>query len=253
MVKVFIMIFYHVVLVDVGFLEDIDSMCDHKHDDGHEHHHDATLFQELMCHLPYSIFAVAFTLSAASILVYLSTMLGGGPATMCRGAGVMFHSFHFMHIVFAATGTYLAFIRFSRNQLMAFLVSCVSAMFFCTVSDIIFPYLAGSIMGVHMQFHVCFFSELHNIIPFLAIGLLNGWVMGRSHAAQMAKFFAFSHVNHIFVSAFASLFYMISQGCTDWYNNIGIMFVFLIIAVVVPCTVSDLVVPMMFAKANAKR
>lgn len=226
-------------------------MCNHECD-RHEHDHESTLFQELMCHLPYSIFSVAFTLSAASILVYLSSMLGGGPQTMCYGADVMFHSFHFMHIVFAATGTYVAYMRFSRNFLAGMVVACFSSMLFCTMSDIVFPYLAGTIMGVHMQFHVCFFSELRNIIPFLMVGLLNGWVMSVSGAKQMAKFFAYSHVNHILVSSFASLFYLISQGCTDWYANIGIVFVFLLVAVVVPCTLSDLVVPMMFAKANAK-
>ena len=43
-------------------------------------------------------------------------------------------------------------------------------MLFCRI-------LAGKILGVHMEFHICFLSELHNVIPFLVIGLLNGSVM----------------------------------------------------------------------------
>ena len=76
--------------------------------------------------------------------------------------------------------------------------------------------------------------------------------MSSSHASAQAKYFAFSHFNHILVSSFATMFYLISQGCTDWYANIGLVFLFLIVAVVVPCTFSDVVVPMLFAKANTK-
>jgi hypothetical protein len=218
----------------------------------HDHGHDHTLLSELIHHLPYAIFSVAFGLAILSFLVYMSFLGKSDPGMVCRGSNALFHSFHFMHIVFAATGTMITFFRFSKNIVKGFLVGCFAASFFCTISDVVFPYLAGNLMGVHMHFHVCFFTELHNILPFLIVGLLNGFIMSRHHASRQGLFSIFSHFIHILVSSFASMFYLVSHGCTDWYLNIGVVFLFLVIAVVVPCTLSDVVVPMAFARTDKK-
>jgi hypothetical protein len=220
------------------------------HDQCHSHEHSLT--GELVHHLPYAIFSVAFALSVLSFLVYLS-FLGGAPTdVVCRGSDALFHSFHFMHIVFAATGTLITFYRFSKNILKGLLVGIFSATFFCTLSDVFLPYLGGSLMGVHMHLHVCFFTELHNILPFLFVGLFNGFIMSRHPGSQQGVYSIFSHFIHILISTFASMFYLVSHGCTDWYLNIGFVFLFLVVAVVVPCTLSDVVVPMAFARADKK-
>ena len=61
-----------------------------------------------------------------------------------------------------------------------------------------------------------------------------------------------SHATHIFISSLASTFYLISHGFTNWYVSIGNVFVLLIIAVVVPCTLADVVVPMTMARLGKK-
>lgn len=224
---------------------------DHNHDhDQHAHEH--TLTGELVCHLPYSVFSVAFGLAILSFLVYGALLIQASPAAVCKSSMVLFHSFHFMHIVFAATGTMITFFRFSNNIPKGILVSIVSSSFFCTLSDAILPYLGGELLGVHMHLHLCFLTELHNILPFLVVGLLNGFIMSRHHSSRQGMFSVFSHFIHILISSFASIFYLISQGCTDWYQNIGLVFLFLVVAVVVPCTLSDVVVPMAFARAGKK-
>lgn len=216
------------------------------------HGHSHSFMEEITHHLPYAIFSVAFGLAILSFLVYSSFMAGATDYVVCRGSNVLFHSFHFMHIVFAATGTLITFFRFSTNILKGFIVGCLSSAFFCTLSDVIFPYIGGTLMGVHMHFHLCFATELHNILPFLCVGLLNGFLMSRQHASKQVMFSLFSHFVHILISSFASIFYLISQGCTNWYTNIGIVFLFLVIGVVVPCTLSDVVVPMAFARNQKK-
>ena len=218
----------------------------HNHSSGHAH----TLWGELLCHLPYAIFSVAFGLTILSFVSYFS--YGDTVAIACQRADVLFHSFHFMHIVFAATGTLITFFRFSNNILKALLLGIISPMVFCTLSDSILPYIGGLLLGVKMHFHLCFVTELSNVLPFLFIGIVNGFVMSRHEGNRQWLYAITSHATHIVVSSLASIFYLVSHGCTDWYRFIGAIFVFLIFAVVVPCTLSDVVVPILFAKAGKK-
>lgn len=216
-------------------------------DEGHEH----TLMGELLCHLPYAIFSVAFGLTILSFVTYFS--FDDPFDTLCRKADVLFHSFHFMHIVFAATGTLLTFFRYSRNALKAVLLGIFAPAIFCTLSDSVLPYIGGQMLGVHMHFHLCFVTELYNVIPFLAIGIINGFIMSKHHGDRQWLYAITSHATHIVISSLAAIFYLVSHGCTDWYRIIGAIFVFLIFAVVVPCTLSDVVVPILVARTDSKK
>ncbi len=217
--------------------------------DGKKHTHEHTLTGELICHLPYAIFSVAFSLGVLSFM----SVGQAGPQQMRATANLLFHSFHFMHIVFAATGTLITFLRFSRNIFMALLVGIFSPAIFCMLSDAILPYLGGRILGVPMSFHLCFVSELPNVLPFLFVGILNGFVMSRHYENRQGLYSLFSHTVHILVSSLASLFYLVSHGFVNWYASIGMVFLFLIGAVVIPCTLSDVVIPMMVAKVDKKK
>ncbi len=225
-------------------------MADHHHSESNynlEHEHEHTLLEGITCHLPYAIFSVAFCLAILNFLGYL-TMSTTDAATLQRGARMLFHSFHFLHIVFAATGTLITYYRYSKNIMGGLLVGILCSMTFCTLSDAVIPYIGGNMLGVAMSFHLCFVTELNNIIPFLVVGLLNGFVMGRYHRGSHGFYSVFSHFVHILISSFASTFYLVAHGLPDWYSKIGVIFLFLIVAVVIPCTLSDVVVPMAFAR-----
>ena len=230
-------------------------MADNKtNDTSHYSHHDMdhnhTVYDEIICHLPYAIFSVACALTVMSFVMQFdpSTVL---TSDVQRRLDIMFHSFHFMHIVFAATGTMLTYMRYSKNMLLGLLVGFISPAFFCMLSDSILPYFGGLIFGVQMKWHLCFVSELHNVLPFLIVGIINGIVMSKHHASRQSLYSVFSHFVHILVSSLASTFYIVSHGFGNWYESIGYLFLFLIAAVVVPCTFSDVVVPMMVAKRKA--
>ena len=87
---------------------------EHGHDHDHSHNGENTLVHELLCHLPYAIYSVAFSLIMLS--VYSVFTMGLDPAIINKGSKALFHSFHFMHIVFAATGSIITFCRFSKNR-----------------------------------------------------------------------------------------------------------------------------------------
>jgi len=63
---------------------------------------------------------------------------------------------------------------------------------------------------------------------------------------RLAGSSVFSHGAHVFVSSLASLLYLVSFGFTGWMTDIHLVFpVFLlvVIAVWIPCCISDIVVP----------
>jgi len=221
----------------------------HAHVHGHQEHHHS-IINELFCHLPYAIFSVAFSLIILSFFSVF-TMNIADPALVKKGSKALFHCFHFMHIVFAATGTIVTFFRFSRNYIKGLFVGVISPTFFCILSDAVLPYIGGTILGVPMRFHMCFFTEPQKVVPFLIFGIINGLVMSRHHGNKQGGYSLTSHAAHIFVSSLASTFYLISHGFTNWYASIGNVFVMLIIAVVVPCTLADVVVPMTIARKDA--
>jgi hypothetical protein len=206
-----------------------------------EHHH--TVWGEFLCHFPNAIFSVAFSMICLSLLTLMPNT-----ADYIKATYRLFHNFHFLHILFAATGTMLTFRRYSKNLVLGVIVGFAVPALFCTVSDAFLPYLGGQMVGLKMHFHWCFLSHLDTVFPFLAIGVLNGLVMS-SHASNLQLFYSLAfHFFHIFISSMASILYLVSFGFHNWWSHMGFVFVFLIAAVLLPCTLSDIVVPMLFAR-----
>lgn len=210
----------------------------------HEHEaHSGLLWHELLHHLPYAIFSVAISLVVLSFV-----SVSGHTST----ADALFHNFHFLHIVFAATGTVITFMRFSRSVVKALLVGICAPAIFCSLSDAVLPYYGGRLLGMDMHWHLCFYSELRNVLPFLIVGVLNGFVMGKHHYSRLASFSVSSHFVHILVSSMAASMYLMAHGFDDMSAQIGTVFIFLIVAVLVPCTVSDVIVPLLFAGTDKR-
>lgn len=218
----------------------------HQHSHGHEC---GSLTAELFTHFPYAVFSVALGFVGVALLDYFS--FGATQAVIQEGAHTLFHTFHFLHIVFAATGAMLTYFRFSKDLLKGVIVGGISTIVFCVLSDILFPYVSGLILGVDMQLHICFVSEVYNVIPFLIIGMVNGWILAQHEEGKHSYYSVWSHFTHIFVSSVASLLYMVSYGFADWPHFMGAIFFLLIFAVVFPCTMSDVVVPLYFARGKS--
>lgn len=210
------------------------------------------LIEELMCHLPYGIFSIAFGLTILSFFQII-TFGNADLAVVKKDASLLFHNFHFMHIIFAATGTIITFSRFSKSIIQALILGVVSPTIFCMLSDVILPYLGAKALGVTLKLHICFITEPMKVLPFLFIGVLNGLVMSRHADSKQWIYSVSSHAIHIFISSLASIFYLVSSGFLSWNKQLGGIFLFLIVAVVLPCTFSDVIIPMIVAKRGAKK
>lgn len=212
-----------------------------------EHHN--TVWNEILCHLPYAIFSVACAMICLSILNIVSFRPDYSAIT-----SRLFHNFHFLHLLFAATGTMLTFRRFSQNPVLGLVVGFCVPTIFCTLSDAFLPYLGGILVHLPMKLHWCFFNHLDTVIPFLFVGVLNGWIMSHHATGNTKLFFSIGfHFFHIFISSMASILYLVSFGFSHWSNHMGFVFVFLITSVLVPCTLSDIIVPMFFAIFKKKK
>lgn len=226
---------------------------DHMHqNDPHDHgvlEHHSTVVGEILCHLPYAIFSVALSLICMSLLSFMPT----DSLLYTEACHRLFHNFHFLHILFAATGTMLTFRRYSSNVILGIAVGVLVPALFCTFSDAVLPYLGGRLIGLDMNFHWCFIAHIDTVLPFLLVGMLNGWAMS-THAKSLQMFYSIGfHVVHIFISSMASLLYLVSFGFNNWWTQMGFVFIFKIIAVLIPCTLSDIVVPMFFARLKKSK
>jgi len=205
------------------------------------------LRDELICHWPYAVFSTAFALA---ILSFTAPSSATGSASARTSLLALFHSFHFMHIMFASMGTVITYLRFSASFMRTIIVGALAPTFFCVLSDAILPYVGGRLLGVDMYFHLCFLHELKNVLPFLIAGIASGFVMKLHHGGRLDWFSQMSHATHIFVSALASMFYLVAHGFSDWTHQLGAVFILLVVCVVVPCTLSDVVVPMILARTD---
>ncbi len=200
------------------------------------------VFSELKDHLPYSIFSVATGMIILGLLTFGAQILGSinisGPS---RG---LFHVFHPIHILFSATATTAMFWRHEKRFLKAIIIGFIGAVGICGISDIFIPYIAGFLLGVKMHLHICIIEHPFLILPFVITGIFAGLII----PATTQKSTLFSHAAHVFVSGMASILYLIGFGLTEWIPVAGMVFVYMLLAVIIPCCTSDIVFPLLLTK-----
>lgn len=209
-------------------------------------HHDS-LVDALLCHFPYAILSVALSIVSLSVIMF-SQESGGATA---GHAHRLFHTLHLMHILFAGTGVVLTFRTYCKSIPKTIAIGILVPLFFCTLSDVLMPYLGGIMLQLPMKLHWCFWSHFTTVATFLVAGLINGFILSLHNPDRYGQYSIGSHFLHIFVSSLASTFYFVSFGLEDWSHHLGFLFVFLVFAVVIPCTLADIVVPMFFGKQAA--
>ncbi len=225
------------------------SVCCTNHNDHSSQNH--TVYEEIIHHAPYAIFAVSFSLILLSMMGY-----GVVETSQLETLYDTFHSLHFLHMVFSATGAVLAFRRLSKNLIGTIVIGYLTPLIFCSLSDVVLPYFGGLMFGHDMAFHLCITSHFESVMTFITIGVINGILVSESSEAKNVFSTLLVHFLHIFISAFASTIYLISQGFFDWSYYMGYVFAYMIVAVIAPCTISDVVVPTWFglwAKKQQKK
>jgi hypothetical protein len=249
----------------------------HEHD-GH-HHHDSegssapgaesALLVELREHVPFSVTAVALGLMAAGAICILgSGLMDGGfdeaihdhalPKADDHGdhahgpvfAQLFFHLFHPAHMLFSAVATTAMFCRYDRSAIKAVIVGMVGAIGVCGASDILMPHVSLMVLGIKTPWHICVIEHPTMVLPYAVIGVIVGMVA----SGGVIRSTLISHSLHVLASSMASIFYMVGPlGLVAWIDRVGQVFVFVVLAVMVPCCLSDIVFPLLMSRAGRSK
>lgn len=245
----------------------------HKHDHNHDHsesHAQASeegdlqnpkasvLLVELREHVPFSVTAVTIGLIVAGTICVLSlgTELGVEAASGADHdhddgpAQLFFHLFHPAHMLFSATATAAMYCRYDRKIAKAVVIGLIGAIGVCGISDIAMPHVSLMVLGVKAPWHVCVYEHPGLVIPFAIVGV----IVGVAASGGVIKSTFISHSLHVLASTMASIFYMVGPlGLVAWIEDLGKVFVFVVLAVMVPCCLSDIVFPLLMSRQARTR
>ncbi|MEK7448398.1 MAG: hypothetical protein AAB019_02830 [Planctomycetota bacterium] len=191
--------------------------------------------QELVVHLPYSVFSVLISFIILLVITFLNQIEHLKDA---------FHVFHPVHLLLSTTATTAMFWRFDKGLIKAIFIGSIGSVGICSFSDILVPYFGGLVFVKDMQLHLCFIEDPFIIWPFVAVGIVTGLLAGE----YLKHSTIFSHSAHVLISTFTSVIYMATFGLGDWIPYLGWIFVVTIIAVMLPCCISDIIFPLLFIR-----
>lgn len=197
------------------------------------------ILEELKEHIPYSVFSAAFALIVVAIFSAICFLIDGSKLSYVSGD--LFHVFHPVHMLLSAAATTAMFWKHWRNLFRAIVVGFLGSVVVCGISDIVIPWLGGMFLGASMHLHICILEHPFMVLPFVFVGIITGLAA----AEVIPSATVFSHTSHVFISSMASVLYLLSYGLVNWMGAIGGLFIIIILAVVLPCCISDIVLPLL--------
>lgn len=183
------------------------------------------ILHELKEHSPFT--------ATATVLAFILVIIIGQFTTYHKIEHI-FESFHMLHVLFSAIATTVVFHKYKQSSGLAILIGTLGSIIIGTLSDIVFPALGTSILGLPTHFHLPIIEIPVTIILIAIIGSLIGLTLKNTHLP---------HLFHVLFSVFASLFYILSFSSisTPIHYILSVLIVFF--AVLIPCCLSDIVFP----------
>jgi len=189
---------------------------------------------ELKRHAPFTSFGAVTGIILMAIIV-----LGNVPS---EASHTFFYILHPFHVVLSALVTTAIYKQHSKGNLWAvILIGYVGSIGIATLSDAVIPYLGGILLNLEMEFHLGFVEKWWLVNPMALIGIAIGYWKPNTK---------FPHAGHVLLSTWASLFYFTAFGTANWIPLFPFIFLFLFLAVWIPCCMSDIIFPLLFAKED---
>jgi len=198
--------------------------------------------RELKNHAPFTFFG-AFT---GIIVMFFFQHLP--PQT----SYTIFYILHPLHVLLSALVTSSIFklhrYRGARGGYVLpvlLIVGYTGSIGIATLSDSVIPFLGEGLLNLpEREIHIGFIEKWWLVNPLAFIGI------AISYFRPATKF---PHAGHVLLSTWASLFHMIMAlgGSPNMLSYIGI-FLFLFLAVWIPCCVSDIVFPLLLVRETGE-
>jgi hypothetical protein len=152
----------------------------------------------------------------------------------------LFDGIHYSHLFLATITPVAIYYGFNRNIFRAIAVGVLSSSIGCSISDSVFPYLGGHLLGYPMTLHICIIEEPHFAWSAIFAGAFAGIFLPR----MFKKITHVTHFVHTFAASMASMVYLLTFGFTggDALQIVSLILV-LFFSVLVPCLLSDIVIP----------
>lgn len=198
--------------------------------------------QELRRH---ALFTALGALTGIIIMVII--VFGNIPTQISQTA---FYTLHPIHVVLSALVTTAMYTKYRKAKIWAvILIGWTGSIGIATMSDALIPYLGGTLLHIEMGFHVPFIET--SKIPVIGIEkwiVVNGAALLGIAIGYWKQTTKIPHFGHVLLSTWASLFYFTSFGTANWLPLLPFVFLFLFLAVWIPCCLSDIVYPLLFIK-----
>jgi len=194
------------------------------------------ILTELKRHAPFTAFGAITGTTILLIIIFTDAL-----SKVFEVSSVIFYILHPTHIILSAIVTTAIYKlhKHKFNFLWGILIGYVGSIGIATLSDSIIPYLGELILDLpHKGVHIGFIEEpwLTNSAAFVGIAI--------AFLRPMTKF---PHSGHVLISTWASLFHIImALGQTINLITIIAIFMFLFLAVWLPCCLSDIIFPLLF-------
>ena len=199
---------------------------------------------ELKEHLPFTALG-----AVSGIVIMLILVLTNIPASISQS---VFHILHPLHVILSAFTTTAMFRKYGSSNIWAtVLIGYAGSIGIASLSDAIIPYLGGALLGIEIEFHIPFIDT--EIVPFIGT---QSWILVNSAAVvgiitgYLKPATKLPHTGHVLLSTWASMFYLTAFGIAQWLPLLPLIFLFLFLAVWIPCCVSDIAFPLLFAKGK---
>jgi hypothetical protein len=191
---------------------------------------------ELKRHAPFTGFGAITGVAILLIIIFADVF-----STVAEVSSIIFYTLHPTHIILSAIVT-TAMYRLHKpksNILPGILIGYIGSIGIATLSDSIIPYLGELLLDLpNRGIHIGFIEKplLTHPAAFLGIAI-----------AFLRPVTKFPHSGHVLISTWASLFHIIMAiGYTINLISIIAVFVFLFLAVWLPCCLSDIIFPLLF-------
>ncbi len=200
------------------------------------------ILSELKEHVPFTALG-----AVTGIIIMVIVVFADVPSQISEAA---FYTLHPLHIILSALVTTAMYIRYSKGKLWAaILIGYFGSISICTLSDAIIPYLEGTSLSIAISFHAPFLET--EAMPYLGVAewmVINSAALIGIALGYWKQITKFPHSGHVLVSTWASLFYFTAFSTADWIPLLPLIFIFLFLAVWIPCCLSDIVFPLLFLR-----
>lgn len=198
--------------------------------------------EELKEHAPFTAFG-----AATGIIIIVAITRGNVPSAI---SNTLFYTLHPIHVLLSALTTTAMYMKYGRSRIwVAVLIGWTGSIGIATLSDAIIPYFGGSLLHIPMEFHIPFIETAK--MPVIGIEkwkVVNSAALVGIAIGYWKQTTRIPHFGHVLLSTWASLFYLTAFGIADWIHLIPFIFLFLFLAVWIPCCTSDIVYPLLFVR-----